>query len=87
MSQLKVGIAGYGVVGKRRKDCVDRNPHMQVVAVCDRFFDSDGSEIIRIDSVTHFYRILSVLDYVNKRGYKQKKDYQQWRLEQREISR
>ena len=43
MSQLKVGIAGYGVVGKRRKDCVDRNPHMQVVAVCDRFFDSDGS--------------------------------------------
>ncbi|MBL4711982.1 MAG: thioredoxin fold domain-containing protein [Gammaproteobacteria bacterium] len=51
------------------------------------FFDSDGSEIIRIDSVTHFYRILSVLDYVNKQGYKQNKGYQQWRLEQREISR
>lgn len=38
MPDLKVGIAGYGVVGKRRKACVDRNPHMRVVAVCDRNF-------------------------------------------------
>ncbi len=33
---LKVGIAGFGVVGKRRKACVDRHPDLQVVAVCDR---------------------------------------------------
>ncbi|MBF0419902.1 MAG: Gfo/Idh/MocA family oxidoreductase [Magnetococcales bacterium] len=38
MSELKVGIAGYGVVGKRRKACVDRNLYMNVVAVCDRNF-------------------------------------------------
>lgn len=38
MTQLKVGIAGFGVVGKRRKDCVDRHPHMRIVAVCDQTF-------------------------------------------------
>jgi predicted dehydrogenase len=43
MTELKVGIAGYGVVGKRRKACVDRNPHMRVVAVCDRVFEAEGT--------------------------------------------
>ena len=39
---LKVGIAGYGVVGKRRGDCVERHPNLKLVAVCDRVFDRDG---------------------------------------------
>lgn len=43
MNRLKVGIAGYGVVGKRRHICVDRNPHMQLVAVCDRVFEEEGA--------------------------------------------
>src|SRR3990172_3877377 len=43
MAELKVGIAGYGVVGKLRRACVDRNSHMQVVAVCDRLFEQDGA--------------------------------------------
>lgn len=43
MAKLKVGIAGYGIVGKRRRDCVDRNPHLRVVAVCDRFFETKGA--------------------------------------------
>jgi len=38
MNNLKVGIAGYGVVGKRRKECVDQHPNMKIVAVCDREF-------------------------------------------------
>ncbi len=38
MNLLRVGIAGYGVVGKRRKLCVDRHPNMKVVAICDRSF-------------------------------------------------
>ncbi|MDD5240744.1 MAG: Gfo/Idh/MocA family oxidoreductase [Sulfuricella sp.] len=42
MTELKVGIAGFGVVGKRRKDCVDRHPHMRVVAVCDQLFEGEG---------------------------------------------
>jgi len=40
---MRVGIAGYGVVGKRRRACVDRNSDMQLVAVCDRTFESDGT--------------------------------------------
>ncbi len=51
------------------------------------FFDTDGKEIIRVDSVTHFYRLWGVLDYVNQEGYKTTKDYQSWRLQQREISK
>jgi predicted dehydrogenase len=35
---LRVGIAGFGVVGKRRKDCIDRNPLLRLVAVCDKTF-------------------------------------------------
>lgn len=42
MQKLKVGIAGYGIVGKRRRVCVDRNPHMRLVAVCDQMFDGEG---------------------------------------------
>tara|TARA_B110000008_G_scaffold276080_1_gene314729 strand:+ start:985 stop:2037 length:1053 start_codon:yes stop_codon:yes gene_type:complete len=40
--KLRVGIAGYGVVGKRRKDCIDKNPNTQLIAVCDRNFDGSG---------------------------------------------
>jgi predicted dehydrogenase len=39
--KLKVGIAGYGVVGKRRKECVDKYLGMELVAVCDRIFSYD----------------------------------------------
>jgi len=42
MSKLKVGIAGFGVVGKRRKECIDRHPGMTVTAVCDRAFAGEG---------------------------------------------
>jgi thioredoxin-related protein len=51
------------------------------------FFDDQGKEIIRVDSVTHFYRLWGVLDYVNKEGYKHSNDYQEWRLQQREVSK
>jgi predicted dehydrogenase len=43
MNHLKVGIAGFGVVGKRRKDCISRHPSMRVVAVCDRNCEVEGS--------------------------------------------
>jgi len=43
MRELQVGIAGFGVVGKRRKDCVQRHPGMRVVAVCDRSFIDEGT--------------------------------------------
>jgi predicted dehydrogenase len=42
MKILRVAIAGYGVVGKRRKDCIDRHPQMEVIAVCDKSFKEEG---------------------------------------------
>ena len=42
---LKVGIAGFGVVGKRRKEYLDLHPDAQVVALCDQVSESmDGVE-------------------------------------------
>jgi predicted dehydrogenase len=35
MRRLKVGIAGYGVVGRRRRMFIDQNPHFETVAVSD----------------------------------------------------
>lgn len=43
MNKLKVGIAGYGVVGKRRHQFLDLNPHFEVVGVCDQYFKGDGT--------------------------------------------
>ena len=35
IKKLKVGIAGYGVVGKRRRVHIDENPNMQTICVSD----------------------------------------------------
>lgn len=43
MSKLRVGIAGYGVVGKRRRDVIDARDDMRVVAVCDRTLGGVGT--------------------------------------------
>ncbi len=40
--KLKIGIAGYGVVGKRRRDVIDAHPSLEVTAVSDRTLDGDG---------------------------------------------
>ncbi|MBI5677953.1 MAG: Gfo/Idh/MocA family oxidoreductase [Planctomycetes bacterium] len=39
---LKVGIAGYGVVGKRRRLFIDQNPYFKTVAVSDISFGREG---------------------------------------------
>jgi len=49
------------------------------------FFDSKGKEIIRIDSVVKFYRLLGVLKYINEGGYLTEKNYQSWQLKQRKT--
>ncbi|MBI1202274.1 MAG: gfo/Idh/MocA family oxidoreductase [Rhodopseudomonas sp.] len=48
---LRVGIAGYGVVGKRRRHFIDLHPELKTVAVCDRTFAGDG---VLDDGVRHF---------------------------------
>jgi thioredoxin-related protein len=43
------------------------------------FFDEQGKEIIRVDSVVRFYRLRGVLNYVNSRGYLLEPHFQRWR--------
>ncbi len=40
---LRVGIAGFGVVGQRRREHIDAHSDMQTVAVADRSFETDGT--------------------------------------------
>lgn len=42
LRKLRVGIAGYGVVGKRRRQFIDLNPSMTTVAVSDINFGQSG---------------------------------------------
>ena len=37
MKVLKVGIAGFGVVGKRRLDFINLNKNLKIVCVCDKY--------------------------------------------------
>jgi predicted dehydrogenase len=40
--KLRVGIAGYGVVGRRRRQFIDAHPALRSVAVCDAKCTADG---------------------------------------------
>lgn len=42
MIKLNVGIAGYGIVGKRRRTVVDMHPNLNLMAVCDQYFEGKG---------------------------------------------
>jgi predicted dehydrogenase len=59
VTKLKVGIAGFGVVGKRRRDCVDRHPALQLVAVCDQHFEGEGTLEDGIRFYQDYRRLLS----------------------------
>ncbi|MGB5259601.1 MAG: thioredoxin fold domain-containing protein [Gammaproteobacteria bacterium] len=47
------------------------------------FFDTDGTEIIRVDSVVQFYRLRNVLDYILSGGFRQYATFQRWRESRR----
>jgi predicted dehydrogenase len=53
MRKLTVGIAGYGVVGRRRHDCVNQHPHMKLIAVCDQNFKDKNT--IPNENGVHYY--------------------------------
>ena len=45
MTKFKVGIIGYGIVGKRRRKYIDEHPNLVTIAVCDvRFIDESFRE-------------------------------------------
>jgi len=43
------------------------------------FFDNNGREIMRVDSVVQFYRLRNVLDYILSGGYQEYPTFQRWR--------
>ena len=42
--KFKVGIAGYGVIGKKRQTYINNHPNLEVVAVCDQNILSKNNE-------------------------------------------
>jgi predicted dehydrogenase len=52
MTKLKVGIAGYGIVGKRREECINNHPDTNLVAVCDQSFKENKS----LSNNVHHYK-------------------------------
>ncbi|MBA57744.1 MAG: oxidoreductase [Gammaproteobacteria bacterium] len=56
---LRVGIAGYGVVGKRRRQYIDANPLLRTVAVSDVTFQGNG---ILEDGTSYFDNYVTLLD-------------------------
>jgi len=43
------------------------------------FFDENGKEILRLDSVVWIYRLQNVLEYITRHAYRQYPDFRQWR--------
>lgn len=56
--KLKVGIAGYGVVGSRRHIYIDQHPSMRVVAVCDEKFGPSPGEIDGVKRFSGYQELL-----------------------------
>ena len=43
------------------------------------FFDENGNEVLRVDSVAHFYRLRNVMNYITSKAYRGE-SYQEWRV-------
>ena len=57
MINLRVGIAGFGIVGKRRKEVIEKHNSMKIIAVCDQVFRDAG----KFDDGINFYPSYSEL--------------------------
>jgi len=57
--KLKVGIAGYGIVGKRRRQYIDLNPHMFTYAVCDQSFAEKETMADGVRCFTNYKELLA----------------------------
>lgn len=58
MKKLKVGIAGYGIVGSRRHTFINEHKYLEVVAVCDQKFKE---RISRKDEISYYSNIKDLL--------------------------
>ena len=64
-NKLRTGIAGYGVVGQKRRMYIDQNQSLELIAVNNNKFSKDGTFV---EDVSHddYYLVLSE-NYYNRR--------------------
>jgi len=58
VSGLRVGIAGYGVVGRRRHGVLGGDARFRVVAICDQAFEEDGTDVDGVRRHSDYLRML-----------------------------
>ncbi|MBF0386282.1 MAG: Gfo/Idh/MocA family oxidoreductase [Candidatus Omnitrophica bacterium] len=56
---LRVGIAGFGVVGKVRRKFIDQHPRMLVTAVCDQSFAKTGGKLEGLSCFSSYKQLLA----------------------------
>ena len=67
MKVLEVAIIGYGIVGQRRKNFIDKHPNLKTVAVCDvRFLEKS---FLSVNQNMHNNYVVS-FSYTNDHIYK-----------------
>ncbi len=57
-SPLRVGIAGFGIVGQRRRQFIDQRDDMRTVAVADRSFSGNSTLADGLPAYADFHRLL-----------------------------
>jgi predicted dehydrogenase len=57
-AKLQVGIAGYGVVGKRRREFIDQHPALRTTTVCDQYFKEPGVTDDGLKVFPHYEQLL-----------------------------
>lgn len=58
MRQLNVGIAGYGIVGKRRHQVIKEHPYLKVTAACDQSFKENHTNAEGLIYFTNYKELL-----------------------------
>lgn len=60
--KLRVGIAGYGVVGQRRHHFINEDPRMEVIGISDLLFSTDLGTPGEKDGVPRYRKYQDLLD-------------------------
>ncbi|MBT3612092.1 MAG: Gfo/Idh/MocA family oxidoreductase, partial [Flavobacteriales bacterium] len=58
MNKLKVAIAGFGIVGKRRFHYINQHPSLKVTAICEQHSFEKGLEYSGINCYTNYQDLL-----------------------------
>jgi predicted dehydrogenase len=59
IKKMKVGIAGYGVVGKRRHQYISEHLNLEVTAICDQNFANDFTDLSGIKIYNNYKDLLN----------------------------